>query len=266
MKYCPNCGAQLSDDARFCGNCGTSLEPVQPVGNPPQQPAAQPAPNYAQPAPGYSQPANPAPAGPAPDYASQADGTVRLCQDGKYRWVYELRMFKNPTLLITLFKVFGAVIAGIWLFVLIVSGFSDFGEITKVFFFVLLGFIVLILLSYSILALMYGGKYCVLFEMDDAGINHIQLPRQFKKAQVAGWIGMLAGVLAGNPTAIGAGVLAASRNSLYSSFGKVKSIKASPDRNVIKVNGTLKKNQVYVDDEGFNFVLDFIRSHCPKAQ
>lgn len=25
MKYCPNCGAQLNDDAEFCGKCGTSL-------------------------------------------------------------------------------------------------------------------------------------------------------------------------------------------------------------------------------------------------
>lgn len=30
MKYCPNCGAQLSDNANFCGSCGTRLGASQP--------------------------------------------------------------------------------------------------------------------------------------------------------------------------------------------------------------------------------------------
>ena len=30
MKFCPNCGQSLPDDAGFCGNCGTAL-PEEPV-------------------------------------------------------------------------------------------------------------------------------------------------------------------------------------------------------------------------------------------
>ena len=26
MKYCPNCGAQLSDNTNFCGSCGTRVD------------------------------------------------------------------------------------------------------------------------------------------------------------------------------------------------------------------------------------------------
>lgn len=33
MKYCPNCGAQLSDNANFCGSCGTRLGASQPQFN-----------------------------------------------------------------------------------------------------------------------------------------------------------------------------------------------------------------------------------------
>ena len=29
---------------------------------------------------------------------------VRLCKDGKYRWKYEVNMFTNPAILITVFK------------------------------------------------------------------------------------------------------------------------------------------------------------------
>ena len=30
---------------------------------------------------------------------------VRLCSDGKYRWVYEMNMLKNPTIFFTVLKV-----------------------------------------------------------------------------------------------------------------------------------------------------------------
>lgn len=33
MKYCPNCGAQLSDSANFCGSCGTRIGASQPQFN-----------------------------------------------------------------------------------------------------------------------------------------------------------------------------------------------------------------------------------------
>ena len=254
MKFCPNCGAQLPDDAQFCGSCGAQLAPAQTP--PPPQPQAPM--GYAQPQPQY--------AAPAPNYAQEADGTVRLCQDGKYRWVYELNMFKSTAILGTLLKIFGGLIIGIWLLIGITSGFDDFGETSKYMLIALVCTVVLILVAYGIVALINGGKYCVLFTMDDTGLMHTQLPKQFKKAQVAGWIATLAGIAAGVPGAAGAGILAATRNSLISNFSKVRTIKADPAHNIIKVNSPLSKNQVYVDDAQFQFVYDFIRSHCPNAK
>ena len=258
MKYCPNCGAQLPDDAQFCGSCGTSLGPAE---TPAQPQYTQPEPQYTQ--PGYTQAPPPQPAyTPNPE---AFDSNVTLCPDGIYRWVYELNMFKNTAILGTLFKIFGGIALAIWLLMNIADGFSNFLETTKVMFFIIIGMVVLVGLSYLIVAAMNGGKYCVLFEMDETCLRHIQLPKQFKKAQVAGWIAMLAGALAGNPTTVGAGILASSRNSLVSEFPKVRNIKAYPARNLIKVNAPFSNNQVYVDDANFQFVLDFIRSHCPKA-
>ena len=41
MKYCTNCGAQLSDDAKFCSVCGTKQEVVKAAAPPkPKRPAA----------------------------------------------------------------------------------------------------------------------------------------------------------------------------------------------------------------------------------
>lgn len=46
MKYCPNCGAQLPDDAKFCASCGTPLaapqQPQQQYQQPYQQAYQQP--------------------------------------------------------------------------------------------------------------------------------------------------------------------------------------------------------------------------------
>ena len=43
MRYCPNCGAQLPDNANFCSNCGTRFgAPQQPYQQQYQQPYQQP--------------------------------------------------------------------------------------------------------------------------------------------------------------------------------------------------------------------------------
>ena len=34
MKYCPNCGNQLKDNARFCGKCGNAVRELKPAGTP----------------------------------------------------------------------------------------------------------------------------------------------------------------------------------------------------------------------------------------
>lgn len=49
--FCPNCGSQIPDGAKFCTNCGSAIGAAQPAPAPataPQQPAAQPAQSAAQ--------------------------------------------------------------------------------------------------------------------------------------------------------------------------------------------------------------------------
>ncbi len=61
-------------------------------------------------------------------------------------------------------------------------------------------------------------------------------------------------------------MLAATHTSSQSSFDAATSVKAHKKMNLIKVNEPLCKNQVYVDDEDFDFVYDYIISHCPKLK
>jgi hypothetical protein len=67
--------------------------------------------------------------------------------------------------------------------------------------------------------------------------------------------------MAGRPGVVGTGMLAGTRTRMYTSFADVRSVESCPGRNLIKVNELLNKNQVYAEDEDFDFVLNFIRAH-----
>ncbi len=45
-----------------------------------------------------------------------------LCPDGKYRWVYDMPMLKNPSVLFEVFWVLGISFGIVWLFVLLLGG------------------------------------------------------------------------------------------------------------------------------------------------
>ena len=196
---------------------------------------------------------------------------VRLCQDGKYRWVYEMSMLKNPTIFLTVFKVFGGIVIGMFLvfgfFLYVIHGdWEGLWEMTKTCGLVLAIFFGLTILGVLLVAAVFCGKYIVLFEMDEKEIAHISVPEQFKKAQKLAAVTAAVGAGRGSFSTAGAGMLAATRNSSTSIFSRVRRVKPRRWLNVIKVNQLLYRNQIYVQKEDFDFVYDFIKSHCPNAK
>ena len=196
---------------------------------------------------------------------------VRLCTDGKYRWKYEVNMFTNPAILITVFKVFLITIVGLFVvfgfFLYVIHGdWQGLWWMAKGMFIALGVFFVLSVLGYLLVALMYHGKYIVLFEMDENEVVHTQVPAQFEKARKIGAITAFAGLLSHRPGVAGAGLMSASRNSSTSLLSNVRQVKPRRWMHLIKVNQLLNRNQVYVRKEDFDFVYDFIKSHCPNAK
>ena len=102
-----------------------------------------------------------------------------MCPDGKYRWVYELDMYKSSAIIKEVWRamlIAGAILLAI-LFVISIMD-SDLmetlqfvGETAAILFGI---FLVLSIIGYLIFAYIIGGKYCVVFEMDEEGINHKQ--------------------------------------------------------------------------------------------
>lgn len=254
--YCSNCGSKLPDSAKFCDVCGTPVSYEIP-----QQNTTEPNSNekfqsnrpeiYA--------------AG-----ARRVTDNIILGTDGKYHWYYEFKLLRNPTILFLLWKIFFWIFIGIWLFVSFLhfyDGYTNIREylhMTLVFLLIVAGIEVLVALGYFIYAAFQGFKYCVMFQMDENGVKHIQMPKQFKKAQAASMVAVLAGMVTGNPGTVGTGLLAASHQMMESSWNSVRRVEIFRRRNVIKVNERLNKNQVYASDADFRFVEDYIRSHVQK--
>lgn len=196
---------------------------------------------------------------------------IKLCPDGKYRWVYELSLYRNPTILFLIWKIFFWIIVGLWAFLVILElgdtdfWFKGFINLTKIFAVIAAGMFVLCALGYFVYALIMGGKYCVMFEMDDAGVLHQQMERQVKKAQAISAITALLGAVSKNPTTAGIGMTSGAHTSMYSEFKKVRSVKFSPHRHVIKLNEPFNKNQVYAEKEDFEFVKNYILERLPQG-
>ena len=194
---------------------------------------------------------------------------IKKGDDGTYRWVYEFDMLKNPIILLTVLKIFFLVLAGMWvvfgLFRIGNDGFiGAFAAQTKELLIPAAILFGLSIAAYIILACIYGWKYCVLFEMNETGIRHIQMEKQYKKAQALGWLTAMAGAAAGKPGAAGTGLLAATKNEQATEFGKVNRMRVFRAFHTIKLDALLNHNQIYAEPEDYDFVLNYISKRIPK--
>ena len=192
-----------------------------------------------------------------------------LNKEGTYYWIAQLPMDKCFCLLFEVWKVL-AISAGIvsllGFLINIISG-----EGLESFFFTLgmsalvLGILfVLSIPAYYIVTKANDNKYTVLFEMDDDGIDHVQIMTD--KAKALNALTSFTGSLAGKPALRALGLRNSNGASLYSSFKDVRKIRIYEDKGLIVLQGKLFNNQVYIDEENFGFVYAFIRERCPNAK
>lgn len=129
----------------------------------------------------------------------------------KYRWTYEMNLFKNPTVFLATAKAMGIAVA-ITIFIIgLISLFAD-GFSADSFRFVgelvlILGgiFAVLLVLGYLLYAAIMGGYYVVDFTMDEKTVVLSQSAKQAKKAENIGTAAMIMGAITHNRGAVSAG-------------------------------------------------------------
>ena len=108
---------------------------------------------------------------------------MTLYPDGKYRWVYEVPMLKNPSILFDVYWVLGISFGLVWLFNVLLIGcegdlsLESLWDFSSVFLILMLVFAVIGYVAYVIVAWTYGWKYVVLFTLDEKEVVHQQMPR-----------------------------------------------------------------------------------------
>ena len=272
MKYCIKCGAELPDDAIFCRVCGAKQEDVLPE-DIKAGPQAFPVDSEGDIVEVESKEASRKKGSRKTRTVDGKDPYVSknvvLCTDGKYRWVYEMSLLKDWSIFWLVMKVFIGVILGMGVIGFIIE---LFGDHEYRFIFEMMGimigiFAVLGILGYLLYAAIMGGKFCVLYTMDDAGILMEQQAKQAKKAEIIADLLVLAGALSGNVTTVGMGLSSARRTSMYSTFKGTKKLTAMPKKEVIKMDAPMDHNRIWCeDDDDYNFVWNYIKSRCEGAE
>ena len=102
--------------------------------------------------------------------------------------------------------------------------------------------------------------------MDEEGVSATQAPNEAKKTKAIGIVAAAMGVATGNLSQVGVGMTVSSRDGMYSRFGTVSKVKADRNHNTINLRNGLYHNQLFVSEEDFDFVLNFITTHCPKLK
>ena len=162
-KFCTHCGTRMPDETAFCPNCGNAVGQRMPQNSPPPNST----PRY------------------APPDVTMVTPNIGLGPDGKYRWIYEMSLFRNPSLFVTVWKVFFFVCIGLFVMMALIQAFE--GDLDGEAALNLLGvcgivlgvMTALVVISFLIYAAIMGGKYIAMFEMDEIQI----LSRLFMNGQ-----------------------------------------------------------------------------------
>ena len=193
---------------------------------------------------------------------------VTLCQDGKYRWVYDVNLFTNPTVFFDVVKVMLlslVIMVALVLLIGLLSGNLEWDLVKSMGVGLAWGSLFvtgLSLLGYIVYAIIVGGKYTVLFTLDEKELVHQEYGKTLEKAKLIGELTMLAGAAGGRVGTVGTGMLAKSRTTMTTELKKVRRVTPRRWMNTIKVNQLLDKNRVYVKKQDFDFVYQFLCEHC----
>ena len=209
----------------------------------------------------------------------QITSRVTLCPDGKYRWAYQVNLYRNPTILIDLVKAIAYIFLAMYVFFFVIGVldgnirirsweglWANLWDMGVMFFWMAVFLITLSTICYYIWAHKTGGVYAAMFEMDEKGVLHAQMSSQVKKQEVISAITAMAGVVADEPGPVASSVLSATFTAWKSDFPKVRKVIPVRRRDLIKVNELLTKNRIFVDaPEDYEFVLDYIQQRCQRV-
>ncbi|GEM_PF-3233606 len=204
------------------------------------------------------------------DCQTEVTGRVKLFEDGVYRWIYEMDMRDNRFMYYKVLKILLAVSAGIMALCLSMGLFMN-GDALG--FLAALGFGIsaLMLLSwviaYRVRSALGRGGYPLYYEMTKTEVAVIPTASSQKRFSPvpAKDVPLEASVpQAAERARIGTQKGRTGRG--VTPLSSVRSVEPHRDQDVIDLHSPAGGVQVYARPEDFEFVLRFLRQHCPKSQ
>ncbi|MBQ6373802.1 MAG: hypothetical protein IJJ45_04865 [Clostridia bacterium] len=191
---------------------------------------------------------------------------VTLFDDGVYRWSYVMDMWRNRFLFHLMLKVIAVVCGGAVAFVLVALGPSLTPAAVGWCALGVAGVMALAAGIYAICACVMHGAYRLCFEMDGEMVELVRSAATRQRNEAMAAIAVAIGLAVNRPgEALRTGLTMNAVNAAGRTFfSSVTRMRVHPEYQVIDLREWFGMNQIYVCDEDFAFVRDFIRDHISE--
>lgn len=183
-------------------------------------------------------------------------------------WEIEIGILNNMGVMGEVFKVLGiaSAIPTLLVFILWASdGFPKIIDLGDFKYFLVL--IIITLIGTVLIILAIGNNYPTRYELNSKGATFITLAKRRKKNNFIALLLILLAGSKGNISAMGTGVLAASRQDMYTNWKKVKKVVYHKKRKSISlISSDMTKNILFCNEENINEVFNAVRLYCRNAK
>ena len=189
-------------------------------------------------------------------------------EDGTYDWIYCMNMMKDRSMFSFYFKVVGLCFLPIVLMMLWMAASSNLSMFTFLITMLSFGGVLLVVVfAIWLVNTMYGGKYMLIYQMNNEGITFSQTADQAAMTRAVAAASAAVSAAGGNTGGVISGTgMTLRANAYHSKFEKVRSVIGKRADNLIWVNTFLQYQQVYVPKSAYNFVWNYITERCVNAK
>ena len=202
------------------------------------------------------------------DFGSLEINVLFREEDGTYDWIYCMNMMKNTSMMKFIFKVVAICFIPVTAMLLFLSWGSDEFAMMVGILAACFGVVMLItLFSVWFVNTIYKGSYMLVYQMNNDAIMFSQTTDQAAMTRTIAGASAAVNAAGNNIGGVIAGTgLAMSPNVHIAKFAKVSSVRGNRADNLIWVNTFLQSLMIYVPDEFYDFVWNYIRERCDRAR
>ncbi|KJS21678.1 MAG: hypothetical protein VR72_09280 [Clostridiaceae bacterium BRH_c20a] len=181
---------------------------------------------------------------------------VKVMNKEYMQWEIDVPIFRDPIILRQLAIAIGIPFGLLFVILLIVMR----GKVFTVYTLYALGLIsATFLLTYLLIMIVYGGKYGAGFIIDDKGILNYTQKKQAKRNLIINVLTVVLGLLSRKPAAMGAGLLAQSRQTVFIKWKKIQKVQFYPQSKTILLRGGFsEKIAVFCTEKNYSQVEEVI--------